>query len=71
MLILSRRVDETVVIGDGIRVKILDIKGGQVRIGIDAPKEVPVHREEVFDRIKHEEQTVPRHGSSSGVPPGP
>jgi carbon storage regulator len=54
MLILTRRVGETVMIGDKVAVTVLGVKGNQVRIGIDAPTEVAVHREEVFERIKHE-----------------
>lgn len=52
MLVLSRRLDETLIIGDDIKIKVLGISGGQIRIGIDAPKEVSVHREEVYKRIK-------------------
>ena len=59
MLILTRRVDESIVIGNNVTVKILAIKGGQVRLGIDAPKEIPVHRDEIYQRIQEEE-----HGQS-------
>ncbi len=52
MLVLSRKRDESIVIGDNVRITIADIRGGQVRIGIDAPKDVAVHRQEVFDAIK-------------------
>lgn len=51
MLILTRRVDETIVIDDDIRVTVLDVKGNQVRIGIEAPAHIAVHREEVQERI--------------------
>jgi len=54
MLILTRRVGETLRIGDDIAVTVLSIKGNQVRIGIDAPKAVEVHREEVFQKIKRD-----------------
>ena len=54
MLILTRRIGETLKIGNDIEVTILDTKGTQVRIGIDAPRSVAVHREEVFDRIQGE-----------------
>ena len=56
MLILTRRVGETVVIGDEVTVTVLGIKGNQVRIGVKAPKEVAVHREEIFERIKRENE---------------
>ena len=52
MLVLSRKRDEKIVIGENIVVMIVDIRGDKVRLGIDAPKEVPVHREEVFRAIK-------------------
>ena len=55
MLILSRRIDEAIRIGDEITLKILDVKGAQVRIGIDAPAEITVHREEIYNRIKNED----------------
>lgn len=55
MLILSRRVGESLIIGDDVTVNVLGVKGNQVRIGVDAPKDVPVHREEVYDRLQEEE----------------
>jgi len=58
MLILTRRIDETLMIGDDIAVKVLGVKGNQVRLGIEAPKEVPVHREEIYERINNEAHKV-------------
>jgi carbon storage regulator len=55
MLILTRRVGETVMIGNDVTVTVLGVKGNQVRIGINAPKNVAVHREEIYDRIKREQ----------------
>jgi carbon storage regulator len=55
MLILTRRVGETVMIGDGIAVTVLEVKGNQIRLGIAAPKEIPVHREEVYVRLQEEQ----------------
>lgn len=65
MLILTRKVGETLMIGDEIEVTILSLKGNQVRIGVNAPKEVPVHREEIYDRIKRE-----KAGGESAHSPG-
>ncbi len=54
MLILTRRVGETVVIGDNVDITVLGVKGNQVRLGVKAPREVSVHREEIYKRIKGE-----------------
>lgn len=56
MLILTRRVNETIIIGDDITVTVLAVDGMQVRLGINAPKEVEVHREEVYERIRAQKQ---------------
>ena len=57
MLILTRRVGETVVIGNDVDVTVLGVKGNQVRLGIKAPKEIAVHREEIYERIRAEERS--------------
>jgi carbon storage regulator len=63
MLILTRRVGETVMIGNEVTVTVLGVKGNQVRIGVNAPKDVAVHREEIYERIKREEDLDSRPGS--------
>jgi carbon storage regulator len=54
MLVLSRKVTESIVIGDNVKIYIVDIRGDQVRIGIEAPKDVAVHRNEIYEKIKAE-----------------
>ena len=54
MLVLSRKAEESMFIGDDIKITVLDIRGGQVRIGITAPHDIKIHREEVYDRINQE-----------------
>ena len=61
MLILTRRVGETLMVGDEVTVTVLGVKGNQVRIGVNAPKEVAVHREENYLRIKKEQDEEPSH----------
>ena len=56
MLILTRRVGETLMIGDDVTVTVLGVKGNQVRIGVNAPRDVAVHREEIYERIKREKE---------------
>ena len=60
MLILTRRIGETLMIGEGVTVTVLGIKGSQVRLGINAPKDVEVHREEVYERVEAEKADAKR-----------
>lgn len=59
MLILTRRIGETLIIGDDVKITVLGVKGNQVRVGVDAPKDVAVHREEIYDRIQKEKNVDP------------
>lgn len=75
MLILTRRVGETVMIGDDVKITVLGVKGNQVRIGIEAPRQVAVHREEIYERIKRELHIAARGSETparepSFAPPG-
>ena len=63
MLILTRRVGETLMVGDDVTVTVLGVKGNQVRIGVNAPKDVAVHREEIYERIRKENE------AGAGKPP--
>jgi carbon storage regulator len=67
MLILTRRVGETVMIGHEVTVTILGVKGNQVRVGVNAPKSVAVHREEIYERIKREEQGLANSNGNGNV----
>ncbi|MBI1373028.1 MAG: carbon storage regulator CsrA [Phycisphaera sp.] len=60
MLVLSRQRDETIMIGDDIEITVVDIRGDKVRLGINAPNTVPVHRKEVYDAIKRENENATR-----------
>lgn len=69
MLVLSRQRDESIIIGDNVVVTIVDIRGDKVRLGIEAPKEVPVHRQEVYEAIRREAQKA-RSEASDTAPSG-
>ncbi len=65
MLVLSRHRDESIIIGDNIVITVVDVRGDKVRLGIDAPKEIPVHRQEVYEAIQRERQAEQQQRSSS------
>ena len=67
MLVLSRQRDETIMIGDEVQVTVVDIRGDKVRLGITAPPHIPVHRKEVYEAIKRENEAA---AESSGQQPG-
>jgi carbon storage regulator len=69
MLVLSRQRDETIMIGDNVQVTVVDIRGDKVRLGITAPKSIPVHRKEVYDAIQRENQAATGLGPED-LPPG-
>ena len=77
MLVLSRQRDETIIIGDNIEITVVDIRGDKVRLGVSAPKEISVHRKEVYDAIRRENreaaqvkpEDVPALGKLSPKPP--
>jgi carbon storage regulator len=75
MLVLSRQRDESIMIGDNIVITIVDIRGDKVRLGINAPAEIPVHRQEVYDAIQRENlrssRLEPRDAQALGRPNGP
>ncbi|MCA9066829.1 MAG: carbon storage regulator CsrA [Planctomycetaceae bacterium] len=62
MLVLSRQSDESIIIGDNIRVTIVEVRGDKVRIGIDAPRDVTVHRQEIYDAIQREQVPAAKPG---------
>ena len=65
MLILTRKIGETLIVGDDIKVSVLGVKGNQMRLGIEAPKATPVHREEVYARIQAEVEEPPAYSTRS------
>lgn len=64
MLVLSRQRDESIIIGDNIVITVVDIRGDKVRLGIDAPTEIPVHRQEVYEAIQRENAESAKRGSA-------
>jgi len=66
MLVLSRQRDESIIIGDNIVLTVVDIRGDKVRLGIDAPKEIPVHRQEVYEAIQRENRRAAEQSPDDG-----
>ncbi len=63
MLILTRKVGESIMIGDSVEVKVLGLRAGQIKIGIEAPKDLKVHREEIYERIRAEQESKREAGN--------
>jgi carbon storage regulator len=68
MLVLSRHRDESIIIGDNIVITVVDVRGDKVRLGIDAPTDIPVHRQEVYDAIQRERQSGPKDATPDATP---
>lgn len=60
MLVLSRNTDEAIIVGDNVRIVVVEVRGDKVRLGIEAPKDVSVHREEIYKAIQHRLQSTPK-----------
>jgi carbon storage regulator len=69
MLVLSRQKDESIIIGDDVEITIVDVRGDKVRLGITAPKHIPVHRREVYEAIQREKQAKQREAAEEKKPP--
>jgi carbon storage regulator len=73
MLVLTRKLGENIRIGDSVKITVLEVRSGQVKLGIEAPPEVKVHREEIYARIQEENRRAQRwkpEGGATGAPPG-
>ena len=70
MLVLSRKRNEQIVIGDNIVITVVDIRGDKVRLGIEAPRDVPVHRKEVYEAIQRDKQRAAGHDPPTASPSG-
>ena len=65
MLVLSRQIDESIMIGDDVEITIVDVRGDKVRLGITAPKKIPVHRREIYDAIQREKEQAAADATAS------
>ena len=70
MLVLTRKLGENIRIGDAVKITVLEIRSGQVKLGIEAPPEVKVHREEIYQRIQEEQRKAPAAEPHDAAPPG-